>query len=388
MLRLIFENLLCFAAMVVPKSQRLWVFGSWFGQLYADNPRSVYEYVLLKHQKTVNPIWITFNKDVYVQLKRQHLPVALAQSWLGKWYMFRAGVAVFSTGYTTDFKSSCIGTKTKKVQLWHGAGLKKIGSIPRSSKEKPSHYDLMLVSSPAMKKRAIAEFGLSANKVQITGMPRLDVLANNNQIAKDYLSTNTIITQMRADRLAGNTIVLCAFTHRFDSKSSVLHDLFKESEVLDKKLKKARVVLFIKPHFYDHYLYGKNILSQLTSLSTIKIIDNESIDHTILNLFADSDLLLTDYSSTFSDFLLTKKPIIFFDPEKTVKKQNFYFDYATHTPGPKVTDWTECITIIKQLKRQPDSFLSARNKLRKVFHSYADGKNTRRAFERIKSLVT
>lgn len=380
MLRAFFERCLQLLAELLPKQPNRWVFGSWFGQAYADNPKAVFEYVL-RHAPHRKPVWVTFQRSVYAELKNQGLPVALAQSWIGKWYQLTAGVAVFATGYTTDFKASCIGSKTKKVQLWHGAGLKKIGQIPETSLEKPALYDLVATSSPALKQRAIDEFGVSATAAIVTGMPRLDTLTQTPQL-------NAISRQMARSRKLGETVVLCAFTHRFEAKTSVLLQLLEEAQQLSSELNEHGIKLFIKPHFYDMQVHRAALAETTYGEGPVVLVSSETIANDILSLFDQADFLITDFSSTFTDFLLTGKPVIFFDATSGMNHKNFYFDYATHTPGPKVKNWKECMDEIELFRKNPARFLAERQRMRRFFHQYTDGQNTQRVVAAIEQLVT
>ena len=58
----------------------------------------------------------------------------------------------------------------------------------------------------------------------------------------------------------------------------------------------------------------------------------------IYPLFSVIDLLITDYSAIYTDFLLTKRPVLFFpyDMHKYIKHDRpLQFDYDSITPGPK-----------------------------------------------------
>ena len=56
------------------------------------------------------------------------------------------------------------------------------------------------------------------------------------------------------------------------------------------------------------------------------------------------DLLITDYSSVFYDYLILDRPILFssFDLMEYQKiDREFYEDYQSSTPGIKCYDWDE-----------------------------------------------
>ncbi|KKM95643.1 hypothetical protein LCGC14_1186140 [marine sediment metagenome] len=62
-----------------------------------------------------------------------------------------------------------------------------------------------------------------------------------------------------------------------------------------------------------------------------------------------SDLLITDYSSVYFDFILVKKPVILFpyDLDEYIKSQNIYFKLEDIAVGPIVKNGKELITGLK-----------------------------------------
>ena len=85
------------------------------------------------------------------------------------------------------------------------------------------------------------------------------------------------------------------------------------------------------------------------------------------------DLLITDYSSIYFDFLLLDRPIIFFcfDLEDYLaKNRDMYFEYNKVTPGDKARNYAELKTcIIKALKGQ-DEYSEERRKIKNIMFNY------------------
>lgn len=46
------------------------MFGSWFGELYEDNSKALFEYVNKKDKK-IKPIWISKNKRIIEYLRKK-----------------------------------------------------------------------------------------------------------------------------------------------------------------------------------------------------------------------------------------------------------------------------------------------------------------------------
>lgn len=96
--------------------------------------------------------------------------------------------------------------------------------------------------------------------------------------------------------------------------------------------------LIVKPHYFDvHSLsrilrHRKNIL-----LLTDDELNKQGLD--FYDILKGSELLITDYSSVYIDYLVTTKPIIFFVPdlEDYLEKNTVCLEpFEEWTPGPKV----------------------------------------------------
>ena len=88
---------------------------------------------------------------------------------------------------------------------------------------------------------------------------------------------------------------------------------------------------------------------------------------TIINIF---DILVTDYSSIYIDFLLLQKPLIFlpYDKEEYLNKRGFNFDYDKVTPGHKPTNMKDLMIFIQQIFNGVDEFKNDRNIINKYFN--------------------
>ena len=64
--------------------------------------------------------------------------------------------------------------------------------------------------------------------------------------------------------------------------------------------------------------------------------------------------------------------------------REFYYNYEDVTPGPKAKNWNEVLCYIEEAVKHPEKYSNAREKTRKFFHRYADGKSSERVFEAIR----
>ena len=151
-------------------------------------------------------------------------------------------------------------------------------------------------------------------------------------------------------------------------------------------LKKFHILLKKKMcHFYISQHPGaqqKNIPSNNLKNFNLINIDGESIDH-MLNV---ADLLITDYSSLFADYLIFDKPIIFakFDHSIYLKNRDIKVNYDD-LPGPKVSNWDELLNETNKILYEADLFVDIRNNWKNKIYTNLDGNNCKRIVEYFKS---
>ena len=135
-------------------------------------------------------------------------------------------------------------------------------------------------------------------------------------------------------------------------------------------LEKVNAVYLIKAHLIEQRLNFKEY-------KNIRLVDKTA---DIQELALISDLLVTDYSSIFFDYLLTMKPIIFFahDLKKYEEEKGFYYNYEDIVPGPIVSNAVELLKLLKESDRINEEYLEIRKNSRDRFNKYNDGKSIER----------
>lgn len=376
---------------LVPKNERLWVFGAWFGQKYCDNSRALFEYVNEKCLQ-IRAVWLTENKTTLDLVRGKGYEAYYTYSLAGFLISIKAKYGVISQ----SLKDINIFTHGRMniIQLWHGIPLKKIvydDNISRSKSKilsilkyifpfiKDSYTKFMLISTSEEVSRKIASaFRVDLNNVKITGYPRNDIFFTGNKrmspLGRKLLELKRIFS----------AIGIYMPTHRKEGNKD-LFTIFPDLEWLNAKLKEQNVLLFIKMHFYHLTLVGqKNV-----ELSNVIFICDEDIEQDIYHLLPHTDFLITDYSSVYFDYLLLNKPIIFapFDIEDYTKTdRELYYNYDEVTPGPKASNWEQVLAYIKEIVIEGhDNYKEQREQITKVFHEYKDGRSSERVFKEILS---
>ena len=128
---------------------------------------------------------------------------------------------------------------------------------------------------------------------------------------------------------------------KFGSPETGLESYFKMIRCLEKNMNMDEYQVLVKPHqiVYKHI---KNS-SELTGQFVPAIIDTNE-------LLSIVDVLISDYSSIYFDFLVTEKPILFFieDLEEYMESRGLYFG-LDKLPGPIVRNYDELGRIVNDI---------------------------------------
>lgn len=339
---------------LIPRNKKIWVLGSSFGKRFADNPKYFYLYLRQFHEADINVVWISKNREIVLYLRENHYKAYYLYTFKGIWHCLIAKVYLYDN-YTKDICFTLSGGAVK-INMWHGIPLKKINMdnkfdpiryprnklqkckwmLRRLTDEKPSHY--ILVTADFLKNIFTSAF--QTKNVIICGYPRNDIL----------LSCKIRNLMFQGERKQYEAIQGC-------KKRVILYmPTFRESEVclfdiidfgeFQKYLEKEQLLFCIKLHFKSKI--ENRVRTVVNEFGNMLLINSEFDPYPFLKL---ADILITDYSSIYFDFLIKNKPIIFFNydqKEYISKSRELYFDYDTFTPGKKVKTMKELEEAILQ----------------------------------------
>jgi len=369
-------------SLIVPKKEYLWVFGAWFGERYSDNSKYLFEYVN-SHHPEIKAYWLSNSKDVVSLVRSKGYKSLNTKSLKGYLISIKAKYA-FLTSSIRDINPYTIGG-TQIIQLWHGIPLKKIffddaitfGRMPvwekimlmifpfyKKNYDYSKHY--FVVNSLKEKEIISSAFNMPKERILITGSPRLDSMVLNKENVP-------IIQNIRKLKEKKQIVALYAPTHRQQgiNRTTFLHE---DLERLQHILKSKNINLFINLHFYHKERENEAVFSNIHFMKNTEI---EGDIYVVLNEF---DVLITDYSSIYFDFLIMDKPIIFYPydlEEYTKKDRKFYFSYDEVTPGPKVQSLSEMAEMIYKQYHE-DLYKRERERIRNTFLNFIDGNNSER----------
>lgn len=366
----LFKKTLCYKLLaLIPKKKGLILFNAWFGQKYTDNPMYVYEYLL--ENSNYNVVWITRNINIYNNLRAQNKPVELMDSLKGKWQMIRAQ-AVFSTVQFLDYNQNLL-SKTIYIDLGHGHPIKDPGKslllpiVVAVQKLYVKHlYYYAICASDFSKEKYQEVVSMNPDHIIISDFARNDVFVDKslrkgkNTLIDEIKGTKKAIVYMPSQRSAGKKIM-------------AMKELLPLQDI-QTFCKKNDYVFIVKKHFYH-----RNETENFDKYNCIfDVTQVEDIDPQVL-LF-QADLLITDYSACYIDYLLLNRPIMFYQYDIEEFKQTertLYYSFEQINIAPIAYNKDEFTTKLSEAISSDDNYCDRRNEFAKLYFSNRQQKDGR-----------
>lgn len=354
-----------------PRINTIWVYIGWHrtptGEIFTDNTKYLFLHVCQEHPE-ITSVWLAKSQKVAREIRAEGLIAHYQFSILGMYYALRAGVTIIDA-YLHEWNYAFAG-KTKLVQLLHGKGMKKKGYV------RPNllPHSLICYPSPEVVEMISDSFSRGAVKV-VTGYSRSDIITSDNlsPTANLHVDTETI-DQIKNLHSKGSTVLWYAPTFRRDEK------MFSVETVLDlENLHKTLVAKKIYLYISLHPKYRNEGFPQ-KKYTNVRFFAQQDF----FPLYKHVDILITDYSSSFTDFLLVDKPIIFypFDLDTYREKEGVIINYDQETPGIKANDALALRQAIESVL-EFDAYKEQRRIIRNRYHEYQDGHNAKRTYNAI-----
>jgi CDP-glycerol glycerophosphotransferase (TagB/SpsB family) len=232
-----------------------------------------------------------------------------------------------------------------------------------------------VIASSDIDKKNILESRRPKN-VKVLGYPRNDIFFIKNIVYENYQ------TDLNLEKF--NKIILYCPTFRdYPSSQNPFSEKFLIK--LNEFLKKENSIFLIKGHIDEKSLKNIKNLSNIHDIS-------ETVND-IQDLLLHVDLLISDYSSVFFDFVFRNKPMIFYPydfEEYTENSRNLFCDYFNDLTGPFAKNEDELLKLINSSQNDFSSkeFLEKFETFKKKYNRYIDGKNCERLYNYILKLIT
>lgn len=264
------------------------------------------------------------------------------------------------------------------INTWHGTPLKHMGfDVKNNLKGSQNTMKNFLASDYMISpnahttnifKHAFKLDGLYSGEILEIGYPRIDLTINTTaNEAREYLAEHL--------NLKKNPIILYCPTWRGknvnDPENSLLN-VFEEIKLLNQKLP-HQVLVKVHP-----FVYSK--AKEMPELKPYLVPDFLDTNQ----LMPAVDLMITDYSSIFFDFLVTDKPIVFYVPDldKYQNERGVYIGLCA-LPGPVADNIQDVITLVSNESYKDADVQEKYAKFKHNFVNYENGSVTERLIESV-----
>ena len=344
------------------RDEGLWVFGARGGDGFVDN--SKYLFLHVAHERPdVQPVWLSKDRETVRRLRVEGYRAHYSYSLAGIATCLRAGVVIVTQGLG-DANLPCSGGATV-VNLWHGIPLKTISwdaEFPnRSLLSRLAHdylsrqVDLLPIPGVGVVGPLHSGLRVSPERMVTTGYPRIDPLFDQLPGEEIGLATGAYRS---VEALAGDhQILLYLPTFRREGGDPVADQL--DVERLVSLLERHDAYLFVKTHPFEPFeVPGDH--------ERVRQLPSDTDVYPFLRL---ADVLLTDYSSVYFDYLVTDNPIVFYpyDLNHYRASRGFYFAYEEVTPGPVATDFDQLLSALDTILDGEDDFVAEREAICEQF---------------------
>jgi len=333
----------------------------------STNNKALYIYCI---ENKLDVMLIIDNDDQYNILKENNLPVVKLNSLKSFFYLASAKIVIQDQG-NSNYLLPFLSAKQKTMQIWHGIPLKRMNLLVGHVYDYfvgTSKYVNDTSLSAVIQAKEYTDYGYPRNDLLLKEHTKLDMLFCDEELYKLSKKEKTIV-YMPTHRESSSSI---------ESEKNLVPIDFK---LLNKKMQQLNSYFIVKFHPFVMQFYED--IKNSNEYSNIKF---HSIQGDIYPLLKYTDILITDYSSIYFDFLFLDKPIIFFDydyKEYSSNMNGFVYDYENCTPGKKVQNEDGLYEEIEEVLKGKDTFKDDREAVLDKFFTYKDDNSSYRIMKRL-----
>lgn len=295
--------------------------GAWMGEKFSDNSRYLFQFLSDNKEELSlkNVVWVTRNEKIFQELTSKGYQVYMCGTLSSFYWHVKTGthilcnaIYVLQNGRFQPDIQTCLSYGAKRVQLWHGVGLKAIGTASNKSKLgklefNPKRFSfLRIITTPG------GWFDYSF----LTTSPK-------------YLEANFQMSFCNKDKM---------FISCYPRNCECLWLLNRETEIID-QISEYKTKIIYLPTFrsdysnYRHPLEDPNLIAYIeqndilwiekqhsASDFTINDVNSKNIfsldDNFDVNVIYDFvDIVISDYSSAAFDAIYKDIPMIMYTPD-------------------------------------------------------------------------
>ena len=374
-----------------PIEEKTILYEAFGGRGMICNPYDVFKYLFEQEEyKDYTHIWVLEDFEANRQMIEYYEKYPNVQFVRYKTQKYCKALAV--TKYlinNVSFPSYFLKRKGQVyLNTWHGTPMKSMGfDIPGANVTQGNtarnllSADYLFSSGDFMTELAYEKSYKLKNLYEGTilqeGFPRNDVLFGADR-QKQIQKLREYGVRIQDEK----KIVLYAPTWKGDKYSDPdiglkdFYDLIQEAE---KKMDTDKYQILVKPHqIVWHYMKEKHVdMGEFKDRFLPAVLDTNEI-------LSVTDVLISDYSSIFYDFLATQRPVFFYIPDilEFESYRGLYFG-VEHLPGAVASSLEELGSLLENVEELSEKYQVCREEARKKICPQDDG----RVCERIAAVV-
>lgn len=343
------------------------VFGCDRGAHYGDSPRYLYERLLARRTRPA-VVWVSNTPQRFLD-PATHKVARYTPRYF--WLMARARWWIDNQNIAVEMPPS---RRTAFLQTWHGTPLKKLqndvavmhgrrADYLTTAARQVGFWDALVSPSPYATAVFRSAFGYEGPVIE-AGYPRNDLFAWPDAAERARLA------RRRLGIPADVRVILYAPTFRDDRRNG---NRWSHKEEWD-------LERFAREHGHDSVLLVRHHPLVRASLPSDPDVRQAVVDvsryQDVQELLLIADVLVTDYSSVFFDYVNLDRPILFFtyDLEHFADDlRGFYLDPAAVAPGPLLRDSDALFAALADLDNVNAAFAARRRDLRATYAPWDDG---------------
>lgn len=314
------------------------IFSSFGGRNFNDSPKALYDAMCVdKNFNDWRLIWAFVEPDRYDIPRGEKIDI-------NSFVFFKTLLTthVWIGNSEIDRGVRFVSTKHVRIETWHGTPLKKIcGEENQTSVEKVptgGKIDMTTIrcaQSPYDREIYARIFNASIDAILLSDLPR------NDELLK-YSKERIASIKKKIGILEGKKVLLYTPTYREfisigDNKIVPPIDFKKWEEQIGDSY-----VLLIRAHY---------VVAEAMKICESAFVKNVSGYSNLNDLFAISDMMISDYSSTFFDYAILDRPMFCFayDLDEYKDKRGLYLNLEKELPCPIDKDEDSLLSHIKNV---------------------------------------
>lgn len=368
----------------MPRDRDRVVLGAWLGKRFADNPRYLAEH-LARVRPGLRLTWIgepSVAASIPAGSPIRFLPI---DSWAARREQLRAGTCFITHGME-DLGRLSLMRGAVRFYLGHGLAIKRMGfrdppgmpwlrrAIARVLR-RPDRCTLHSVSGEAHREKLLAEYAsldIRPEEIAPTGQPRVDFLLRAG--ADDVAAIRErLFRAIGAAPAARIVLYLPTFRRKGARQFSFLDAGDGEAvrAALEPRLAERDAILVEKGHFTE-VLRGES----RSGAGGRRIVRLGAADFDTQELLLVADVLLTDYSGCYVDYLVLDRPIVHFAydlAEYETRDRSLHLPLATVAGGEIARDLAALVPALVAALDRPGDTAVRRSELRAWMATFENG---------------